>query len=304
MPKRIFFDSGGWRERWEVDVASQTAPNTSWYHSVPVSTTWYHRYFFPAYRQTVQVRGAVPNAATCDRRSEIEREIEKAKANGGNEKLFKSPLLVGFGATFGVAWGRNFTGQAFAGCLRWPHGTTNSFIPMDLIFKCPKCNQELEVDASGAGEEIDCPSCGERIRIPAQEPESANAEAFRSHVPGTSAVGHEPIKAMASSAAAKVEMHLKVPVHTGRTKESLIAKPLAPLEVAAKQSDRQIRAKSIRRIECVEVGHDKFDEVVTNFLAKVGEANILNVLPLAYTHLDISSQKVLTDYGVLIIYKG
>lgn len=176
---------------------------------------------------------------------------------------------------------------------------------MDLIFRCPKCNQELEVDASGAGEEIECPSCGERIRIPESEgaADAAALAAANARIPGASAAGHEPINAMASSAAAKVQMHLKVPVHAGRT-ESLIAKPLAPLEVAAKQTDLQIRAKSIRRVECVEVGHDNFDKVVTEFLNKVGEANIVNILPLSYTTLDISSQKILTDYGVLVIYKG
>jgi len=175
---------------------------------------------------------------------------------------------------------------------------------MDLIFKCPKCSQELEVDSSGAGEEIDCPSCGNRIRIPTDVQNGGAPAVPATHVPGSATMGHEPVNAMATSAAAKVEMHLKVPVHTGRMGESLIAKPLAPLEVAAKQGDKQIRVKSIRRNECVEVGHDKFDEVVTNFLTKVGETNIINILPLAYTTLDISTQKILTDYGVLIVYKG
>ena len=41
---------------------------------------------------------------------------------------------------------------------------------MDVIFNCPKCEQELAVDSSGAGTEIECPSCGESIVIP--EPQS------------------------------------------------------------------------------------------------------------------------------------
>ena len=40
---------------------------------------------------------------------------------------------------------------------------------MDVIFNCPKCDQELAVDSSGAGSEINCPSCGEAIVIPAPE---------------------------------------------------------------------------------------------------------------------------------------
>ncbi|HOW79905.1 MAG TPA: hypothetical protein PK406_10715, partial [Verrucomicrobiota bacterium] len=40
---------------------------------------------------------------------------------------------------------------------------------MDVIFNCPKCEQELAVDSAGAGTEIPCPSCGEPLVIP--EPE-------------------------------------------------------------------------------------------------------------------------------------
>ena len=52
------------------------------------------------------------------------------------------------------------------------------------------------------------------------------------------------------------------------------------------------------------MGHDKFDEMVSNFLSKVGESNIISVNSLTYTHLDIGSQKLLTDYAVLVIYRG
>ena len=99
-------------------------------------------------------------------------------------------------------------------------------------------------------------------------------------------------------------MHLKVPVGSKPT-ESLISKPNLPLEVAAKkESDRTIRVKTIRHTDCIEVGHDKFDEFVTNFLQKIGETNIINISPLTYTHLDIGTQKLMTEYAVLIVYKG
>jgi hypothetical protein len=100
-----------------------------------------------------------------------------------------------------------------------------------------------------------------------------------------------------------VEKHLKVPVHNKPT-ESLIEKPLVPLEVAAKETDKKMRVKTIRHTDCIEVGHDKFDEVVTNFLQKVGEANVISVNSLTYTHIDIGSQKLLTDYAVLVVYRG
>ena len=82
---------------------------------------------------------------------------------------------------------------------------------MDLIFNCPKCNQELEVDASGAGQEIECPSCEAKIEIP-----DPNAPGVRLSEGGPAAAGG-PVNAMAASAAAKVEMHLKVPVRTSKT---------------------------------------------------------------------------------------
>jgi len=172
---------------------------------------------------------------------------------------------------------------------------------MDVIFNCPKCEQELAVDSTGAGTEINCPSCGESIVIPA--PEMAVNRAGVDTAPGAPRVEVHPVNPIASSAAAKVEMHLRVPVHNAPA-ESLIAKPLPPLEVAAKETDKKIRVKTIKHTDCIEVGHDKFDEVVTNFLVKIGESNIISITTLSYTHLDIGSQKLLTDFGVMIVYRG
>ena len=173
---------------------------------------------------------------------------------------------------------------------------------MDVIFNCPKCEQELAVDSSGAGSEIDCPSCGERIVIP--EANGGPHSGIPTLPPEQTGVriGGNPANPIAASAAAKVEMHLRVP--TNKAPEVLIAKPLAPLEVAAKDSDRKIRVKTIKHTDCIEVGHDKFDEFVTNFLVKVGEANIISINNLSYTHLDIGTQKLMTDFGVMIVYRG
>jgi len=172
---------------------------------------------------------------------------------------------------------------------------------MDVIFNCPKCDQELAVDASGAGSEINCPSCGQSIVIP--DAERTVARAGVEPLPGAPRLESHPINPMASSAAAKVEMHLKVPVHKSPA-ASLIEKPLVPLEVAAKETDKKIKVKTIKHTDCIEVGHDRFDEVVTNFLGKVGEPNIISLTTLTYTHLDIGTQKLLTDFGVMIVYKG
>jgi len=172
---------------------------------------------------------------------------------------------------------------------------------MDVIFNCPKCDQELAVDSSGAGSEINCPSCGEPIVIPA--PERSIVRPGADHLPTAPRMEANPVNPIASSAAAKVEMHLRVPVHKTPA-ASLIEKPLAPLEFAAKETDKRIKVKTIKHTDCIEVGHDKFDEVLTSFLGKVGEPNIVSITTLTYTHLDIGTQKLMTDFGVMIIYKG
>ncbi len=169
---------------------------------------------------------------------------------------------------------------------------------MDVIFNCPKCEQELAVDSSGAGSEINCPSCGELITIP--EPELVPSGTGE----GESGARLEvhPVNPMASSAARKVEMHLKV--RSDKQTEMLIEKPPPPLEVAAKETDKKLRVKTIRHTDCIEVGHDKFDEVVSAFLQKIGEANVVSITTLAYTHLDIGTQKLMTDFGVMIVYRA
>jgi DNA-directed RNA polymerase subunit RPC12/RpoP len=37
---------------------------------------------------------------------------------------------------------------------------------MDITFNCPRCGQHLTVNDSGAGMQVNCPSCNERINIP------------------------------------------------------------------------------------------------------------------------------------------
>jgi DNA-directed RNA polymerase subunit RPC12/RpoP/exosome complex RNA-binding protein Csl4 len=167
---------------------------------------------------------------------------------------------------------------------------------MDIVFNCPHCDQELAVDNSGAGTEIQCPSCGEKIMIPAAAtPPAPGGAAGVSH----QSAGHS----IASSAAAKIEMHLKVPVRD-KPGEVLIAKPKPPLEVVTRGSGKKIHARTIRHSACVEAGHDKFDEKVTEFLDEIGEADLIAAHTVSYTHFDVGTQKILTDYGVLILYRG
>ena len=172
---------------------------------------------------------------------------------------------------------------------------------MDVIFNCPHCEQELEVDSGGAGQSIECPSCGETIVIPAPDSARTKSAPLPALPPKTG--GGPVMSSIASSAAAKEEKHFSVPVRDVPT-EQLIEKPLPPLEVAALESDKKVRVKTIRHTDCVEVGHDRFDEIVTSFLGKIGETNIVSINTLAYSHLDVGTQKLITDYGVMIVYKG
>ena len=169
---------------------------------------------------------------------------------------------------------------------------------MDIVFNCPHCEQELAVDNSGAGSEIQCPSCGAKITIPSAATPPAPESAPAGAVGGGSQASHT----IASSAAAKIEMHLKVPVRD-RPGEVLIAKPKPPLE-AAKGADKKVRVRTIRHAACVEGGHDKFDEKAAEFLNEVGEANLVGIHTVGYTHFDVGTQKVVEDYGILVVYRG
>ncbi len=157
---------------------------------------------------------------------------------------------------------------------------------MDIVFKCSHCDQELSVDASAAGVEIQCPSCNNALVVP-PAPKQDN------------------INPMATSAAARAEQpHFKVPTYDKAPEPIAIEKPLVPLEAAAKHTDKQIKVKTLRHSDHIEVGKDLFDEHVTLILQKIGEANIISITPITYSHLDLATRAWVTDYGVLLVYRG
>ena len=164
---------------------------------------------------------------------------------------------------------------------------------MDINFKCTHCEQDLTIDDSGAGSEIQCPACSETIVIPASEPATGEAEA--TSLP-------KIINPISTSAAAKEIKHFVVPQREN-AEEPLIAKPLRPLDAAAHEGV-QLRTKCIWHYDCVEVGKDHFDEFVTNYLNKIGEQNIVKIETFNYAHRDLETRDWVTDYGVFIVYKG
>ncbi len=156
------------------------------------------------------------------------------------------------------------------------------------------------MDSSGAGSEIECPSCHETIVIPARSTKAAPA--FSPAEIPVPTPGLTP-SAINSSAAAKVEMHLKVPVRS-TPGETLIVKPKPPLEAVVRGAGKQIRTHTIKHGACMESGHDNFDAVAAKFLNEVGETNIIAIHTISYSFLDIATQKLMNDYGLLVIYRG
>jgi len=157
---------------------------------------------------------------------------------------------------------------------------------MDIVFNCPHCNQDLAVDGTGAGSTLECPSCKHQISVPDATPDNIK-------------VGHPAD----SSAAAKVEHHFSVPDHEGPAE--LLIKEQKPKETGPlRDEDRKLRTRTIKHGECIEVGKDIFDDVITKFIQKVGEEHIVSLHPIAYSHIDIVTQKLQTDYGVIILYRG
>ena len=169
---------------------------------------------------------------------------------------------------------------------------------MDIIFNCPNCEQELEVDQSGAGSNIECPNCSETITIPA----ASNPKVTTGSLPP---VPPPPPPAASSTApvAPKLELHLKVPVRDSPS-APLIGKSKPPLEVVQKGAGKRLRVRTIRRASCVESGHDYFDERVADFLQEVGESNLVGMHTVTYEYFDVGVQKIVADYGLLVIFRG
>ena len=167
----------------------------------------------------------------------------------------------------------------------------------------------LRSGESVVGEEIDCPECGEKFRVPpAQKPKPVPVVVKRPvpapvgiPPPAPAATEVVPAKPEAHKPAAHAPEHkpLSVPHHHG-PQESLVKK-VAHTE--HKDEPPKIRCKTIKRGSCVEVGHDLFDEKVTEFLNKVGQENIIHMSAIGYGAMD-STGHMLPDYGILIVYRG
>jgi hypothetical protein len=174
---------------------------------------------------------------------------------------------------------------------------------MDIVFNCPHCNLEIEVDQEAAGQEFDCPTCQKTLTVPEAPARSGPGLAASAGAANPPPPVSTPSPESPASQATREEKRMAVPV-TSKPIESLIQKPNKSLEVAAKESKPGMRVKTIRHSDCKEVGKDKFDEIVSEFLNKIGDQAIVSITPINYSYLDIGTQKLLTDFGVMVIYRG
>lgn len=102
---------------------------------------------------------------------------------------------------------------------------------MDIVFKCPHCQTELEVEADAAGETIPCPACNKEIRIPAS----------------SGGTPPPPPPPRAATPAAKEEKKFAVPV-SNKPVEPLIQKALPSLEAQSRIDGKKlIRLKTDRK---------------------------------------------------------
>jgi DNA-directed RNA polymerase subunit M/transcription elongation factor TFIIS len=160
---------------------------------------------------------------------------------------------------------------------------------MDFTFNCPNCNQELEVDIAAVGSAVECPACNKKMKVPAPE-----VSQLRVAPHGAPASSHD---------FNREEKHFVVPVHEGPA-EALITKSAPTLEVASKDPDKKIRIKTFRRVDTMTVAKDHFDEVVSEFLQKVGQEYIISITPMTYTYKDLATEHYVTDYGVMVVFRG
>ncbi len=70
------------------------------------------------------------------------------------------------------------------------------------------------------------------------------------------------------------------------------------------KNNKQIIVKTLRRIDFLEVGKDRFDFHTSKFLDQVGQENIISIIPINYEHVDIATQKVVNDFGIIVVYSS
>jgi len=172
---------------------------------------------------------------------------------------------------------------------------------MDIVFNCPECRQELEVEETGAGSQIDCPSCGATITIPEPSPRNMRAVPAGGLPGGVSTTTAAPATDTPGATVARGK-HLRVPV--GKKSAAKIEPPKPMLETQAKGLDKKLRVKTMRNGDYANHGPGAFDAAVTEFLSKLEEHALVSVTPIQYMHPNGNTSTYIQDYGVMILYRG
>ena len=162
---------------------------------------------------------------------------------------------------------------------------------MDIVFNCPFCSQELSVDETGAGAEIPCPSCNEVLLVPSSEFSNlaTTAEEAAAAAPAPAPAPNKDTRSIGRASTPEAPAQ--------------ILKPNRPLDATAK-GDKKPRLKTFRRQDCMKDGKDRFDDMVTEFLQKVGADNFVEAHAINYSYVPKEGTQVLTDYGVVVVYRA
>jgi hypothetical protein len=144
---------------------------------------------------------------------------------------------------------------------------------MDISFSCPHCNLQLEIDDSASGSEIQCPSCKGSLIVP-------------THAGGGEGHPRGPLSLPSGGATAQ------------------IMKPSAKsLETAAK-GDKKLKIKTFRHHDCVKEGKDRFDEMISYFLQKLDDGDLVVLHTIQYEYLPKDATQPVRDYGVVVVYRS
>jgi len=157
---------------------------------------------------------------------------------------------------------------------------------MDIVFNCEHCGQELEIDSAASGNVLQCPTCQNDIVVPSSDEFLAQEKEEPKTIVTESAPTPPPVTPPpAPKAPEPEEKTLSIPFSTEPTKE-LIKKAQKPLEVAAKEDDKKLRIKTIRRADCLELDKDTFDDTVSEFIQLVDQDHIISMHTVNYSTVD------------------
>ncbi len=143
------------------------------------------------------------------------------------------------------------------------------------------------------GTQVGCPSCGEVITVPelAAATEAAAAQ-----------VEQAPAAPAPAPAPGRRDRPVSMPL---RSVVARIEKPNAPLDIAAaRASAKKLKFKTYRHADYVKDGQDRFDEVLTQLVEFAGQEGIVAMHPIHYTLPGKDGGPPMTDYGVIVVYKG